>query len=278
MAAEKGQGKKKAKPKASAKPATKTTTKKAATTKTTKKAATKKTTSKIVEKKTAPKKTESKKQPAKKTQAAISVEPDLKEIIKQLDKIERSLNKVGSKLDELKGTNKDNVKRLNSLENKLETRIKREEMMMTTLGYHSRSKKGDKSMLDELGRAVLKSEEYLLHTGKRIDNILSAVKNHREYLVKLNKRVYKADAREKIQLELDIMSNTLSIMIIKGFDFDKSLLKDIERVKDMMDKKDSEVTKIKKRMDRLDKKFEEELERFDFKSIYEKKKDIPGYG
>ena len=39
----------------------------------------------------------------------------------------------------------------------------------------------------------------------------------------------------------------------------------------------SELGKIKKKMNSLDKKYEEELERFDFKSIYDKKQDLPGY-
>ena len=61
-------------------------------------------------------------------------------------------------------------------------------------------------------------------------------------------------------------------------DFDKSLLRDIERLKKAMGKKDAKVSNLNKRMERLDRKFEDELERFDFKSVYSKKKDIPGYG
>lgn len=213
----------------------------------------------------------------KRSEMKVIEESDLKTISKQLARIERNLDDLQSKVGELKDTSKTNVKRTNSLEKRLDTRVKREEMMMTALGFNSRTKKGGRGTLNDINLSILKVEEYLLNTGNRIDNILSAVKNHREFLVKLNKRVYKVDTKERIRMELDVMGNRLSIMMLNGFDFDKSLIRDIDRVKKMMEKKDMEIRKLKTRMDRLDRKFEDEMERFDFASVYNKKKDIPGY-
>lgn len=208
-----------------------------------------------------------------------AAEPDLKMLAGQLAKLEGKLEKVEAELKGQKAENRDMKKKLAAAEKKLDTRIKREEVLMAALKITSRTKKGDPGkVLAELNSGLLKTEEYLLHTGKRIDNILNAVKNHREYLVKLNARVNKIGVKEKIEMELDIMSNTLSIMSLNGFDFDKSLFKDIERARKAMEKKDADIGKLKKRMARLDNKFEEEMERFDFSSVYSKKKDIPGYG
>ena len=228
------------------------------------------------EKKPATKKTT----PKKSTPAAKKIPEvqDIKFITIHMEKIEKKLEKMEARVEELKTRSKENEKKLATTEKKLETRIKREEILMAALGISNRTKKGDPGKkIAALNTGLLKTEEYLLHTGKRIDNILNAVKNHREYLVKLNSKVNKVGAKEKIEMELDIMSNTLSIMMLNGFDFDKSLIKDIERTRKEMEKKDAELGKLKKRMGRLERKFEEELERFDFSSIYSKKKDIPGY-
>ncbi len=202
---------------------------------------------------------------------------DLRAISRQLASLDRNLEKLGQNVKDLKDESRANNKRLKSLEAKLETRIKREDLIMDTLGLNSRSKKGGKSKIRELNSSLIKSQEYLLNTGNRIDNILSAIKNHREFLVKLNRRVYKVNAKEIIELQIDVISNSLTVMMLTGFDFDKSLLRDVDKLKKMLEAKEFELAKVKKKMNSLDKKFEEELERFDFKSIYEKKQDIPGY-
>ncbi|MCK4757218.1 MAG: hypothetical protein KAS67_02075 [Thermoplasmata archaeon] len=225
------------------------------------------------------KEAEPKKSSAKKTASASTEkpEPTLKSLSTQMARMEKRIAKQEETIKTLKETNREAGKKISGLEKKLETRIKREEVMMEALGLNSRSKKGSMGVLGDFNSSLLKVEEYLLNTGDRIDNILSAVKNHREFLVKLNKRVYKVNTRDMLELQLDIISNTLSIMVLSGFGFDKSLLKDVEKLRKMMDKKDSEIAKIKKKMNSLEKKFDEELERFDFGSIYEKKTDIAGY-
>ncbi len=228
-------------------------------------------------------KAEPKKSSAKKTQPAPTpappkkVEPTLKSLSSQLTRMEKKITKQEDVIKILKEANREANKKISSMEKKLDTRVKREEVIMDALSLNSRSKKGSKGAIGEFNSSILKVEEYLLNTGNRIDNILSAVKNHREYLVKLNKRVYKEHSREMIEIRVDIIGNSLTLMMINGFDFDKSLLKDVEKLKNMIEKKDSELSKIRKKMNTLDKKYEEELERFDFRSIYEKKQDLPGY-
>ena len=211
--------------------------------------------------------------PAKKKDEDI----DLRTISRQMTRMEKKMELQENQIKELKVTNRESKKKISGLETKLETRIKREDLIMGTLGLNSRSQKGGKSEIRELNSSILTVEQYLLNTGNRIDNILSAIKNHREFLVKLNKRVYKVNTKEIIELQVDIISNSLTIMMLTGFDFDKSLLRDVDKLKKMMEAKEFELGKVKKKMTSLDKKFEEELERFDFKSIYNKKQDIPGY-
>jgi hypothetical protein len=164
-----------------------------------------------------------------------------------------------------------------SLEEKVDECVKRQEMIIQVLGLEKELKEGEKGVVGDLNKSILKMEEYLLHTGKRIDNILAALKNHREFLIKINKKIYKADAKKRIQMELSIINNTLSIMAISGFDIDKSIYSDVKRIKKMMLKEDVEMINIKKRMERLERKFEDEMERFDYESIFKKKGDIPGY-
>ncbi|MCK4266258.1 MAG: hypothetical protein KAX31_03190, partial [Thermoplasmata archaeon] len=162
-------------------------------------------------------------------------------------------------------------------EKRMETRIKREEVLMKAMGVSSRTKKGERGVIEDLNRSILKTEEYLLHMGKRIDNILAAMKNHREYLIKLNRKVYKIDAKKFMEIELEIINNTLSIMAMSGFDINKSIFSDTKKLKTMLGKKDVELSKVKKRMERLESKFDDEMERFDYESIFKKKDDIPGY-
>jgi len=164
-----------------------------------------------------------------------------------------------------------------SLQGKMETRAKREEAIMKTLKISMRSKKNSSGVIGDLNSSILKAESYMLHMGKRIDNILAAIKNHREYLIKLNRKVHTHDARKRIEMEVEIMNNSLSIMALSGFDINKSLFSDVKKMRKMMEKKDVELSKLKKKLENLERKFEDEMERFDYESIFKKSDDIPGY-
>ncbi len=194
-----------------------------------------------------------------------------------LDKLEKENVKLKEELRALKVASREQKKFIANLEKRMETRIKREEVLMKAMGVSSRTKKGERGVIEELNKSILKTEEYLLHMGKRIDNILAAMKNHREYLIKLNRKVYKIDAKKFMEIELEIINNTLSIMAMSGFDINKSIFSDTKKLKTMLGKKDVELSKVKKRMERLESKFDDEMERFDYESIFKKKDDIPGY-
>ena len=197
--------------------------------------------------------------------------------MKVLKRLDRENEKLRKEVKVLKQKYRDQAKEIKSLQGKVETRIKREEVVMNALKVSSRAKKGEVGVIGELNSSILKAENYMLHMGKRIDNILAAIKNHREYLIKLNKKVHKHDARKRIEMEVEIMNNTLSIMALSGFDINKTLFNDVKKLRQMMEKKDVELSKLKKRLERLERKFEDEMERFDYDSIFQKSEDIPGY-
>jgi hypothetical protein len=113
--------------------------------------------------------------------------------------------------------------------------------------------------------------------GKRIENMLTALKNHREYLIRLNKKVYKVDPIKKIEMELAIINNTLLIMGLSGFDINRALFGDMKGIQKMMAKEDADLAKVQKRMAGFRKKYEDEMQRFDVESIFKKSVHIPGY-
>lgn len=185
---------------------------------------------------------------------------------------------IARRVRELQGRMLAQQRRIQSLEKRLDTRVRREEIILNAIGLEpSKVKPGEKGSVGELQRILLKNEELLLSSNKRVESILTALKNHREVLIKLNKRVYKEGARDQMKLELAVMGNTLSLLGMGGFEFDGSLPEEIKRIKAMLNKDDAEMSKVRKRKETLDKRFENELEKFDMNTVYSKKKDIPGY-
>lgn len=189
---------------------------------------------------------------------------------KSVKKLETSLIKVSEKVTRER-------KEARKLARKMETRIKREEIVMDALGMSSRTKKGDKASLGELNDSIVKLEEYLLRTSERIDNILNSLKNHREFLVRMNRKVYKVDTRERIGIELDIMKNTLAILAMGGVSFNESLLREIEKLRVASDDPSVSPADLRKSKEKLDKRFGNELDRYDLDTIWKRRKDIPGY-
>ncbi|MFQ6128867.1 MAG: hypothetical protein ACE5QW_08215 [Thermoplasmata archaeon] len=159
----------------------------------------------------------------------------------------------------------------------MKTRIRREGTIMDALGITSRTKKGEGGLMGELNDAVMRLEEYLLRTSERIDNILGALKSHRDFLVNMNRRLNKIGTMEKMMLELNIMRNTLWILGMNGVNIDPSLVKEIESLRKDAEKDSAEAVELKKRKDFIDKKFDNELKRVDLEKISRKSKDIPGY-
>lgn len=199
------------------------------------------------------------------------------DLASRISKIEKSVKKVEETLSNLSKKVGEQKKETKKLTSKMETRVKRESIMMEAMGMSSRTKKGDRAILGELNDSIIKLEEYLLRTSERIENILNALKSHREFLVKMNKRVYKVGMRERIGMELDIMKNTLTIMAIGGVKLDESLFHDVRELRAASNNPKVSSTDLKKRKGDLDKKFGDELGRYDLEKIWKKKKDIPGY-
>jgi len=187
-----------------------------------------------------------------------------------LDRIERRLKNLQKQLTEEK-------KRTRSLEKRLETRTRREGVIMDALRITSRTKKGEGGLVEDLNEALIRLEEYMLRTSERIDNILSALKSHRDFLMKMNSRLNKTGTKEKILLELDIMRNTLWILGLNGVKVDASLVKDIEALKRDAEEDSAQANELRTRKDSIDKKFDDELKRVDLEKVSFRVEDIPGY-
>ncbi len=76
---------------------------------------------------------------------------------------------------------------------RLERQEKRGAVIESALGFSPRSKPGEKGAIGAINAAVLKLEEYLLRTSERIDTILDALKQHREFLVDLDTKVLRGE-------------------------------------------------------------------------------------
>jgi len=156
-------------------------------------------------------------------------------------------------------------------------RERRERVLLDALGLRPRSKPGDRGRLGELQDSVVGLQEYLLRTSERIDRILTALKEHREFLLQLDKRVLQTGTRDRIRLELDIMKNTLSILALAGVEVDDALRKEIDKVRAAAAKAVENVEDLRKTKEALDRRYEEELKRFDLDAIWAKRREIPGY-
>ncbi len=188
----------------------------------------------------------------------------------RLDKVERRLKSIQKQLAEEK-------KKTRALERKLETRIKREGIMMDALRITTRTKKGEGGLMGDLNGAVMRLEEYLLRTSERIDNILNALKSHRDFLAKMSRKLNKVGTRERMVLELDIMRNTLWILGMNGVKIDIALVKEIETLRKDAGEDTTKVIDLKERKGSVDKKFDDELRRVDLEKISHRTADIPGY-
>jgi hypothetical protein len=195
----------------------------------------------------------------------------------RLESLKRENARLSRELNGLRKSSTAQNRRLASMEKKLETRIKREEILMAALDLRPQSKKGEKGAVGSLTESVLKVDDAVLSMGKRMENMLSALKNHREYLIRLNKKVYRVDPVKRIEMQIQIMRATLSIMALSGFDINKSLFGEMKKVNKMLEKEDADLAKVHKRMATVKRKFDEEMERFDYESIFKKSDNIPGY-
>lgn len=153
---------------------------------------------------------------------------------------------------------------------------RRQDVVFGALHLDARARKGDRGVVRDLQESVVRLEDYLLRGSERIENILNALKQHRELLVAMNRRLLDVGTRDRIRVELDVMKNTLSILAMNGIEFDADMVKDIEELRtDLRDAED--LVDLEKAKADLDKRFHGELKKFDLDAIWAKRKDIPGY-
>ncbi len=153
---------------------------------------------------------------------------------------------------------------------------RRQDTIARALSLGERSKKGDRGVIQEMQKSIVRLEEYLLKTAERIETILSALKQHREFLVSVNRRILDLGTKDRIRLELDVMKNTLSILSLNGIEFDGSLVKEIDKLKASV-RGTTDLEQLERSKAELDKKFDGVLKKFDLDAIWTKKKEIPGY-
>ena len=154
----------------------------------------------------------------------------------------------------------------------------RQAVLFAALGLGERARRGDRGTVGELNDAVLKIQDHLLRSSERIDHILGTLKNHRELLVKMNQRLYQVGTRERIRMELDIMKNTLSVLALNGVEVDDGLIPEIQKLRESSQKDDADIVALRKTKEKLDKRFDSEVRKFDFTAMYRPRdKDVPGY-
>ena len=171
---------------------------------------------------------------------------------------------------------RDQETRLRVLSKAAVAQGRRQDVVFEALRLGETARKGDRGVIRELQDSVVRLEDYLLKTADRIENILTALKQHRELLAAVNKRVLDAGTKDRIRLELDVMKNTLSILALNGVEFDAGLVKEIDGLRAKL--RDSEdLVQLEQAKADLDKKFHGELKKYDLDAIWQKKKEIPGY-
>ena len=167
--------------------------------------------------------------------------------------------------------------RLRSVSQAVESQRRWEAVLAGALQIGEGARRGDRGVIADLQDSIVRLEEFLLKTSDRIENILHALKQHREFLVGMNKRILNVGTKDRIRLELDVMKNTLSILALNGVELDSALVKEIERLKASLRDADN-VKVIEKAKAELDRRFDGELKKFDLDAIWAKKKEIAGYG
>jgi len=171
---------------------------------------------------------------------------------------------------------RDQEARLRALSRAATAAGRRQDVLYEALRLGEGARKGDRGVIRELQDSVVRMEDYLLKTADRIENILSALKQHRELLVTVNKRVLDSGTKDRIRLELDVMKNTLSILALNGVEFDAGLVKEIDGLRAKL-RESEDLIQLERAKADLDKKFDGELKKYDLESIWAAKKEIPGY-
>ncbi len=196
-------------------------------------------------------------------------EEAVRSLQKEITALRRQLRVVDRRLLEQE-------RRLKDLAKSSTSNARRQDIIVDALRLGDRPKKGSRGVVRDLQDSVERLEDYLLKTADRIETIFSALKQHRELLVTVNKRVLDVGTKDRIRLELDVMKNTLSILSLNGVEYDGALLKDIDALRARL-RQSQDTVQLERAKADLDKKFDGELKKFDLEAIWARKKEIPGY-
>lgn len=195
---------------------------------------------------------------------------------KPVDSLEKQVSALRRELRRMERRLLDQEQRLKTFAKASEAHARRQAVIVDALRLGETPKRGDRGVVRELQDSVERLEDYLLKTADRIETIFSALKQHRELLVSVNKRVLDVGTKDRIRLELDVMKNTLSILSLNGVEYDAALLKEIDSLRSRLRQSD-DLSQLERAKADLDKKFDGELKKFDLDAIWARKKEIPGY-
>src|SRR4030065_2016265 len=92
--------------------------------------------------------------------------------------------------------------RIRELTKSSEAVRKRHAVVAEALQLSEPPRKGDRGVVRDLQENVLRLEEYLLKTADRIESILTALKQHREFLTSVNKRLLNSGTKARRRLHI----------------------------------------------------------------------------
>ena len=193
-----------------------------------------------------------------------------------IQRLEREISALRRQIEALDAHLAEQERRLRALTKVSDASARRQARVSEVLQLGNPPRKGDRGVVRDLQDSVEHLEAYLLKTADRIETIFSALKQHRELLVTVNKRVLDVGTKDRIRLELDVMKNTLSILSLHGVEFDAVLVKDIDSLRARL-RQSEDLAQLERAKADLDKKFDGELKKFDLEAIWSRKKEIPGY-
>lgn len=190
--------------------------------------------------------------------------------------LEKGLGKLERRLERLMEKVHTHSLTLKKLGRGMESRRKREEVLLAALGLGTRSKVGDRGILEELDDSILRLEDYLLAMGERVQRILSMLQEHRELLNRVGEGIQGRGQREYLRLELDVLMNSISILALAGIEVDPSIPAEVEELRRSV-AGGGEIEGLAQRKDELRRRLENELSRYDLEKLFARGR-IPGYG
>lgn len=190
---------------------------------------------------------------------------------KDLGKVERQIERIVIKLE--KQTDQIKV-----LAKKMDTRHRREEVIMAALDIRPTSNVGERGSLEDIDDSILRLEDYLLAMGERVQRILEMLQGHREFLDQVDESVVQSGRRERMRLELNILLNSISILAMAGIEIDPSIPAEVDELRRSMQDNGEELEGVRSRKQELEQRLEGAIKKYDLSQLFAKKKDIPGYG